>query len=136
ADAVKMAALAAKALKVPAAEVFVGSTGVIGKPLPMNRIEAAIPTLVGRLHRKGGDEAARAIMTTDTTLKTSAVSDVIGGRTVTVGGMAKGSGMIHPNMGTMLAYLATDARIPRAMLQRALRQATDRSFNRIPVDGD
>jgi len=136
ADAVKMAALAAKALRLRPEDVFVASTGVIGKPLPMERIEAAVPVLAGRLRRDGGEEAARAIMTTDTTVKTAAASDTIGGRTITLGGIAKGSGMIHPNMATMLAFLATDAAVPRALLQRGLRQATDRSFNRIPVDGD
>jgi glutamate N-acetyltransferase/amino-acid N-acetyltransferase len=135
-DAVTMAALTASALGVPREDVYVGSTGVIGKPLPMEKIEAAIPLLAARLHRHGGEDAARAIMTTDTTVKTAAVSDSIGGRTVTVGGIAKGSGMIHPNMATMLAYLATDAQVPRTVLQRGLRQATERSFNRIPVDGD
>lgn len=136
ADAVAMAALTAKALRVSPADIYVGSTGVIGKPLPMGKITAAIPLLAARLHRDGGTDAARAIMTTDTTLKTVAVSDRIGGRTITMGGIAKGSGMVHPNMATMLAYLATDAQVPRAMLQRGLRQATDHSFNRIPVDGD
>ena len=135
-DAVTMAALTASALRVSPADVYVGSTGVIGKPLPMEKIKAAIPLLAARLHRRGGKEAARAIMTTDTTIKVAAVSDTIGGRTVTVGGIAKGSGMIHPNMATMLAYLATDVQVPRAILQRGLRQATERSFNRIPVDGD
>lgn len=135
-DAVTMAALTASALGVPREDVYVGSTGVIGKPLPMEKIEAAIPLLAARLHRHGGEDAARAIMTTDTIVKTAAVSDSIGGRTVTVGGIAKGSGMIHPNMATMLAYLATDAQVPRTVLQRGLRQATERSFNRIPVDGD
>ncbi len=135
-DAVTMAALTADALGISPADVYVGSTGVIGKPLPMAKIEAAIPRLAARLHRHGGEDAARAIMTTDTTVKTAAASGTIGGRTVTVGGIAKGSGMIHPNMATMLAYLATDAQVPRMVLQRALRQATERSFNRIPVDGD
>ena len=135
-DAVTMAALTAEALGILPADVYVGSTGVIGKPLPMAKIEAAIPRLAARLHRHGGEDAARAIMTTDTTVKTAAASGTIGGRTVTVGGIAKGSGMIHPNMATMLAYLATDAQVPRMVLQRALRQATERSFNRIPVDGD
>ncbi len=135
-DAVAMAALTAKALGIPREDVYVGSTGVIGKPLPMEKLKAAIPVLAARLHRQGGTDAAQAIMTTDTTVKTAAVSDTIGGRTVTVGGIAKGSGMIHPNMATMLAYLATDAQVPRAILQRGLRQATERSFNRIPVDGD
>ena len=136
ADAIKMAALAAKALRLRPEDIFVASTGVIGKPLPMERIEAAVPVLAGRLRRDGGEDAARAIMTTDTTVKTAAASDTIGGRTITLGGIAKGSGMIHPNMATMLAFLATDAAVPRALLQRGLRQATDRSFNRIPVDGD
>jgi len=135
-DTVKMAALAAKALDVSPEAVLIGSTGVIGKPLPMDKIEAALPILAARLHRNGGEEAAQAIMTTDTTLKMVAASDMIGGRPVTVGGIAKGSGMIHPNMATMLAFLATDAQVPRQVLQRCLRQATERSFNRIPVDGD
>jgi glutamate N-acetyltransferase/amino-acid N-acetyltransferase len=135
-DTVKMAALAAKALNVAPEDVWVGSTGVIGKPLPMDKIETAIPILVRRLHRGGGEDAARAIVTTDTTLKMAAASDTIGGRPVTVGGIAKGSGMIHPNMATMLAFLATDAQVPRTVLQQNLRQATERSFNRIPVDGD
>jgi glutamate N-acetyltransferase/amino-acid N-acetyltransferase len=102
----------------------------------MERIEAAIPVLASRLSRDGGEDAARAIMTTDTTVKMAAASDTIGGRMITLGGIAKGSGMIHPNMATMLAFLATDAVVPRAILQRGLRQAADRSFNRIPVDGD
>ena len=136
ADAVKAAALTAKALRLHPKDVFVASTGVIGKPLPMERIEAAIPVLAGQLRRDGGEDAARAIMTTDTTVKMVAASDTIGGRTITVGGIAEGSGMIHPNMATMLAFLATDAAVPRARLQRGLRQAVDRSFNRLPVDGD
>jgi glutamate N-acetyltransferase/amino-acid N-acetyltransferase len=136
ADAVEMAALAANALGLSPEDVLVGSTGVIGKPLPMDRIRAAVPLLASRLRREGGQDAARAIMTTDTTLKMAAALDVIGGRPVVLGGIAKGSGMIHPNMATMLAYLATDAKVPRAMLQHGLRQATEHSFNRIPVDGD
>lgn len=136
ADAVKVAALAGKALRLRSEDVFVASTGVIGKLLPMERIEAAIPVLASRLRRDGGEDAARAIMTTDTTVKMAAASATIGGRMITLGGIAKGSGMIHPNMATMLAFLATDAVVPRAILQRGLRQAADRSFNRIPVDGD
>jgi glutamate N-acetyltransferase/amino-acid N-acetyltransferase len=136
ADAVEMAALAARVLGLSPEDVLVGSTGVIGKPLPMERIRAAVPILAGRLRREGGEEAARAIMTTDTILKMAAAEETIGGRTVTVGGIAKGSGMIHPQMATMLAYLATDAKVSRAVLQRGLRQATERTFNRIPVDGD
>ncbi|TLY25293.1 MAG: bifunctional glutamate N-acetyltransferase/amino-acid acetyltransferase ArgJ [Nitrospirae bacterium] len=136
ADAVKVAALTAKTLRLRPEDVFVASTGVIGKPLPRERIEAAIPVLASQLRRDGGEDAARAIMTTDTTVKMAAASDTIGGHTITLGGIAKGSGMIHPNMATMLAFLATDAALPRAILQRGLRQAADRSFNRIPVDGD
>ncbi len=136
ADAVKVAALTGKALRLRSEDVFVASTGVIGKLLPMERIEAAIPVLASRLRRDGGEDAARAIMTTDTTVKMAAASDTIGGRMITLGGIAKGSGMIHPNMATMLAFLATDAVVPRAILQRGLCQAADRSFNRIPVDGD
>lgn len=135
-DAVQMASLAAKALGLSAEEVLVGSTGVIGKPLPMDRIRAGIPVLARSLRREGGEDAARAIMTTDTTVKMAAAEDTIGGRRIRLGGIAKGSGMIHPNMATMLAYLATDIKISHATLQRALRKATERSFNRIPVDGD
>ena len=136
ADAREMAVLTARALGCAPEEVFVGSTGVIGKPLPMDRIRAAVPALVSKLSRQGGADAARAIMTTDTVLKMAAATERIGGRQVTLGGIAKGSGMIHPDMATMLAYLATDATVPRSHLQRALRLATDQSFNRIPVDGD
>lgn len=136
ADAVEMASLVARALGLSSEDVLVGSTGVIGKPLPMEQIRAAVPILAGRLRREGGEEAARAIMTTDTILKTAAAEETIGGRTVTVGGIAKGSGMIHPQMATMLAYLATDAKVSRGLLQQGLRLATEQTFNRIPVDGD
>ena len=136
ADAREMAALAAGLLGCSAKHVFVGSTGVIGQPLPMDRIRAAIPRLVSQLDRLGGPEAARAIMTTDTTIKMAAATEFIAGRRITLGGIAKGSGMIHPDMATMLAYLVTDAHISRAMLQRALRLAMAQSFNRIPLDGD
>ena len=136
ADAVEMTALAAKALGLSPSDVLVGSTGVIGKPLPMERVRAGIPALARALRREGGEDAARAIMTTDTTVKMAAAEDTIGGRQVRIGGIAKGSGMIHPNMATMLAYVATDVKISRVMLQQMLRQATSQSFNRIPVDGD
>src|SRR5437667_7426978 len=121
ADAVKAAVLTAKVLRLHPKDVFVASTGVIGKPLPMERIEAAIPVLAGQLRRDAGEDAARAIMTTDTTVKMVVATDTLGGRTITVGGIAKGSGMIHPNMATMLAFLATDVVIPHAVLQRGLR---------------
>lgn len=131
-----MASLVAHRLGVPLEEVFVGSTGVIGRVLPISRIEAGVPPLFSRLRRRGGRDAARAILTTDLRPKTTAVTIPIGGRTVTIGGMAKGSGMIHPNMATMLAYLTTDAAIAPAALQRALAAAVDQSFNCITVDGD
>jgi glutamate N-acetyltransferase / amino-acid N-acetyltransferase len=136
AHAQEMAALTAGLMGCPVREVFIGSTGVIGKPLPMDRIRTAIPRLVSRLSREGGRMAARAIMTTDTKVKMAAASQRIAGRRITLGGIAKGSGMVHPDMATMLCYLATDLRISRVMLQRALRVATQQSFNRLPLDGD
>jgi glutamate N-acetyltransferase/amino-acid N-acetyltransferase len=136
ADAREMARLVAAALGLDPRTVYVGSTGVIGRFLPMPRIRRAIPLLVGGLSRRGGRRAAQAIMTTDRRPKEVAVRARIGGRTVTIGGMAKGSGMIHPDMATMLAYLTTDAAIEPRTLQRVLSAAVDRSFNRISVDGD
>ncbi|HET9962203.1 MAG TPA: bifunctional glutamate N-acetyltransferase/amino-acid acetyltransferase ArgJ [Nitrospiraceae bacterium] len=131
-----MARMIAGPLKTPTHTVFVGSTGVIGQALPVGNIQRHIPALLRHLSRRGGPEAARAIMTTDLKPKEMAVQARIGKALVTVGGMAKGSGMIHPNMATMLAYLTTDAAIGRAALQAALRRAVDRSFNCITVDGD
>ena len=130
------AQLVATKLGIPHYEVFVGSTGVIGRPLPFACIKAGIPQLIERLSTRGGFQAARAIMTTDLRPKHIALQEKIGGRMVTIGGMAKGSGMIHPNMATMLGYLTTDAVIPRASLQRALASAVEDSFNCISVDGD
>lgn len=130
------AQLVGKHLGVPAHEVFIGSTGVIGRRLPIERLTAGLPTLFAGLSPKGGAQAARAIMTTDLRPKACAVRGRIGGRVVTIGGMAKGSGMIHPDMATMLAYLTTDAAITRGALQQALRAAVDQSFNCITVDGD
>lgn len=131
-----MAAAVAKQLSIPVHQVFVGSTGVIGRVLPIARITAAVPELVARLSVPGGDQAAQAILTTDLRPKTVARRTKIGGRVVTIGGMAKGSGMIHPNMATMLAYLTTDAAIAPIALQHALKAAVDQSFNCITVDGD
>ena len=136
ADAEELAALAAGHLGTDPRGMFVGSTGVIGQPLPMPCIRRGIPTLVKRLRPGGGREAARAILTTDTRTKEVALIARIAGRPVTVGGMAKGSGMIHPDMATMLAYLTTDAVIEQRTLQRALVRAVDPSFNCISVDGD
>jgi glutamate N-acetyltransferase/amino-acid N-acetyltransferase len=123
-------------LSIPTREVFIGSTGVIGRALPVDRILKALPELVHRLSLRGGAQAARAILTTDLKPKSVVRRARINGRTVTIGGMAKGSGMIHPNMATMLGYLTTDAAITQPALQRALVQAVDASFNCISVDGD
>lgn len=136
ADAEEMANLVARRMKIAPHTVFVGSTGVIGHPLPLSRIRLGMPALIAQLRRAGGRDAARAILTTDLKTKEVACSARIEGRTVTVGGMAKGSGMIHPDMATMLAYLTTDAAVEQAVLQRALTQAVNASFNCISVDGD
>lgn len=135
-DAKEMATLAAHCLGVPVRSIFVGSTGVIGQFLPMAAVREGIPRLVRRLRRTGGREAATAILTTDLKVKEVALQARIAGKIVTVGGMAKGSGMIHPNMATMLAYLTTDAAITQPALQGALRAAAETSFNGISVDGD
>ena len=136
ADAKKTATLLARQMGVPSQQIFIGSTGVIGRVLPVDRIIKSIPQLLTRLSDRGGPDAARAIMTTDLRPKSIAVQDTIGGRLISIGGMAKGSGMIHPNMATMLAYLTTDASITRSALQQALNLAVNKSFNCISVDGD
>jgi len=136
AAAQRTAAVVARTLGIPIHEVFIGSTGVIGRPLPVDRIIRAVPALVERVSSLGGLSAARAILTTDLKPKAIARRARINGRTVIIGGMAKGSGMIHPAMATMLGYLTTDAAITRTALQRALTQAVDDSFNCISVDGD
>ena len=130
------ASLVARMLGSPVHEVFIGSTGVIGRALPVDRIVKALPHLFSGLSRTGGAAAARAILTTDLQPKSVVRHARIGGKTITIGGMAKGSGMIHPDMATMLGYLTTDASITRTALQRALAQAVDLSFNCISVDGD
>jgi glutamate N-acetyltransferase / amino-acid N-acetyltransferase len=136
AAAQRTAAVVARTLGIPIHEVFIGSTGVIGRPLPVDRIIKTVPALVERVSSLGGLSAARAILTTDLKPKAIARRARINGRTVIIGGMAKGSGMIHPAMATMLGYLTTDAAITRTALQRALTQAVDDSFNCISVDGD
>ena len=135
ADAYAMQALAAEALGIEARGVAVASTGVIGEHLPMERVSGGIEAAAAGLGW-GSAGFAEAILTTDTRTKESAVRVEIGGSTVTVGGTAKGSGMIHPNMGTMLAFLTTDAAVEKGCLQETLRRATDRTFNRVTVDGD
>jgi len=129
-------ASAAQALGVDPRQVLVCSTGTIGKRLPVEKIEQGMGPAVAALSSAGGGEAARAIMTTDTVDKQYAVSLEIAGRRITVGGMCKGSGMIAPNMATMLAFLTTDAAVDAAALQRGLAAVADRTFNRISVDGD
>jgi glutamate N-acetyltransferase / amino-acid N-acetyltransferase len=134
-DAYEMQALAAEALGAEAGEVAVASTGVIGEHLPMARISTGIEGAAAELGRDGAG-FAEAILTTDTRAKEAAVRVEVGGKTITVGGTAKGSGMIHPNMGTMLAFLTTDAAVEKECLQEALSAATERTFNRVTVDGD
>lgn len=129
---------AAEHLSVDAEGVLIGSTGVIGKQLPIDRVKAGIGALAGKKKDslEKGTEAAKAIMTTDTCEKEIAVTIQIGGKTVTIGGMAKGSGMIHPNMCTMLAFITTDAVITKEALQRALSEDVADTYNMISVDGD
>jgi glutamate N-acetyltransferase / amino-acid N-acetyltransferase len=136
ADARETAALVARALGCAPGEVVVASTGVIGVPLPMEKLRAGVPAAAAALSREGGHEAARAIMTTDTRDKQVQVEVSIGGVAVRVGGMAKGAGMIAPRMATMLAFFTTDATIEAPLLQEALRHAVGSSLNRITVDGD
>lgn len=135
-DALAMTGRVAGGLNIPGEVVLVASTGVIGQPMPMDRVLPGIDAAIGALSREGGEDAAEAIMTTDTTLKQFAVSFEIDGKTVTVGGMAKGSGMIHPNMATMLCFITTDAVVDPETLQGCLGYAVERSFNMISVDGD
>lgn len=129
---------AGEALGIPAESVLVGSTGVIGMQLPMDRIKAGIAALAaGKAGtREAGEAASRAIMTTDTVNKEVCVTITLGGETVTIGGMSKGSGMIHPGMCTMLAYVTTDAAINKALLQKAVSEIVEDTFNMISVDGD
>lgn len=126
----------ANATGVPAERVFTASTGVIGEPLPHERITAKIGELNGALQEDALEAAARAIMTTDTFAKGACATAEIGGRTVKIAGIAKGSGMIAPDMATMLVYIFTDARVEQAALQAQLAAICDRSFNCITVDSD
>ena len=137
-NARRMCAAAAKAIGCGPEEVLVASTGVIGQTLKVDVIEAGVPELDGLLARsdEASDGAAHAIMTTDTVKKEVAVRTEIGGKAVSIGGIAKGSGMIHPNMGTMLCFLTTDCAISPEMLRAALHEVVRVSFNRISVDGD
>ena len=134
----RMCAAAAKAIGCAAEDVLVSSTGVIGQTINIQVIEEGVPALYGSLEASpaASDAAAHAIMTTDTEKKEAAVETVVGGKTVRLGGIAKGSGMIHPNMGTMLCFLTTDCAISSQMIKTALLETVNVSFNRISVDGD
>jgi glutamate N-acetyltransferase/amino-acid N-acetyltransferase len=123
-------------LGCPPNEIIVASTGIIGVPLPVEKIIASLDTLVAALAPDGGADAAQAILTTDTFAKQRACEVPLSGGTVRIGGIAKGAGMIMPNMATMLAFITTDAAVERHTLQRLLKHAVARSFNRITIDGD
>lgn len=123
-------------LGLAAEEVLICSTGVIGVPIPMDTLLAGLDPLVAALSAEGGADAATAILTTDLIDKQIALEAELGGRRVRIGGMAKGSGMIHPNMATMLGYLSCDAGVPPEVWQAMVKRAVDRSFNAITVDGD
>lgn len=137
-DTAKMADLTAEAFGIQSKEVLVCSTGVIGVNLPMQKLEKGIAQVAKTVSStyEGGEAAAEAILTTDLVKKTIAIETEIGGNKVTIGGMGKGSGMIHPNMATMLGFVTTDVNITKEMLQKALKRVIDISFNMITVDGD
>lgn len=132
----EMTRIVGELLGIPVKQVLVAATGVIGVPLPLDKVRAALPKLVKALSPQGGRHAAEAIMTTDTRPKEAAARVEVGGRPVTIGGVAKGVGMIEPHLATMFCFLATDAVISRVALDSVLKRAVDRSFNRITVDGD
>ncbi len=135
-DSLRATAALAERLGLPEEQVLICSTGVIGVPIPLPPLLAAMEPLVAGLSREGGAAAAAAILTTDLVDKQIALEASLGSRTVRIGGMAKGSGMIHPQMATMLAYLTCDAGVPAAAWQAMVQRAVDRSFNAITVDGD
>jgi len=135
-DAWEMVRATSVALNIPETQVMISSTGVIGQYMPMDKVSPAISELAAKVSKSGNADTAEAIMTTDTFPKEAAVKFTLLGRTVTIGGVAKGSGMIAPNMATMLAFVTTDIALDQALLTKALRGANNRSFNRITVDGD
>lgn len=135
-DAKMMCQTIAAQLDIEESDVVVASTGIIGQPLPIDLISTATPELKNQLSREGNDQAAAAILTTDTCQKEYALSIEIAGKTVRIGGISKGSGMIHPNMATMLCFVTTDVAIEADLLQEALRAVTDETFNMVSVDGD
>ncbi len=132
----QMCALAAEALDVNVNDVIVASTGVIGQVLPIEPVKKGVEAMKGTLSKEGSTNAAEAIMTTDTVKKEWAVQFELDGKTITIGGIAKGSGMIHINMGTTLSFVTTDAAISSKMLKEALLEAVEESYNMVSVDGD
>lgn len=135
-DAVESAERLAQQLNISPQSVLLASTGVIGQRIRMDALRSGIPTVVESLSAEGGDTAARSIMTTDLVPKSIALETLIDGRPVRLGGIAKGSGMIHPNMATMLAFVTCDAAVSTSLWQQMLSRAADKSFNQITVDGD
>jgi len=135
-DALRIAKLSADRLDLDPDQVLVSSTGVIGRYLPMDAVKTGIAQACGRLSAEGGAGAARAIMTTDTVPKTARLEVEIGGTTIRIGGMSKGSGMIHPNMATLLAYITTDACVEAGLMAKLVKSVADHSFNQVTVDGD
>jgi glutamate N-acetyltransferase/amino-acid N-acetyltransferase len=135
-DALQMAKQTADRLELDPPQVLVSSTGVIGRYLPMTALKNGIRLAAESLSARGGEMAAKAIMTTDTVSKTVELDLQLGGVPVRIGGMCKGSGMIHPNMATMLAYVVTDAAVERGWAAAIVKQVADRSFNQVTVDGD
>jgi glutamate N-acetyltransferase/amino-acid N-acetyltransferase len=132
----KMAELLGKAAGIDPGDVIVGSTGVIGQPLDVAPIASGIPALLKTLSKTGSEQAAEGIMTTDTALKELAVEFTLGGKTCHLGGIAKGSGMIHPNLATMLVFITTDAAVAPEMLHKALLTDVQSTFNMVSIDGD
>ncbi len=132
----RMCLIAAETLSVNPDDVIVASTGVIGQPLPVEPVLKGAAMMKGKLSKEGGTNAAEAIMTTDTVKKEMAMEMTLSGKKVTIGGIAKGSGMIHINMGTMLSFVTTDANVSAEMLEEALREAVEDSYNMVSVDGD
>ena len=135
-DAREMTKLVGELLRIPARHVLIASTGVIGVPLPMDKVRAALPKLVKSLSPQGGRAAAEAILTTDTRPKEAALRVDVGGRSVTIGGVAKGVGMIEPHMATTFCFVATDVVIASDALRAVVRRGVEGTFNRITVDGD
>ena len=135
-DALLMAKLAADRLDLDPDQVLVGSTGVIGRYLPMDAVKAGIVSASGALSADHGVDAAKSIMTTDTRPKMAQKEIELGGRTVRIGGMCKGSGIIPPNMATMLAYITTDAAVEPGLMAKLVKPVADRSFNQVTIDGD